>query len=219
MSPGTRRLQVSEGSRPGRGAGAQRTSPFPPVRLRRRLDGGGTSWLQAPPRRATLAKGLLHSGPQFPRLSGAVEGGPEKSPGSGAAQERRTPGYSVGAQPCSPTPHSGPDPGRDGAAPVPRVGSAGGVRSPARLGKMASWAQEDGAWTLPGVDQRNMGACGAAERRVLSRAPFPSLPAGGAAGAGLRLCAPRQVALERRPELSDGGDHRPSPTWGNGGPS
>ena len=49
--------------------------PFPPVSVRRR-PGGGAIWASVPTGRVTLAKWLLHAGPQFPHLySGEAEEG------------------------------------------------------------------------------------------------------------------------------------------------
>lgn len=138
--------------------------------------GGGTSRLQAPPRRATLAEGLLRSGLSFP-VCACGGGGRRKLQALGqpwaAAPRAATPRAEWAPSPPAPTrppaPASAP-----AAAPVPRVGAARGLAAQPALG----------GWTLPGVGPRTLGACGAAERRVLSRGPLPR------AGqlAGCRLC-------------------------------
>lgn len=143
-----------------------------------------------------------------------VWGAGRRSRSSGAAEEREdapTPGsYSPGLRGSSRPrararkPIRGrSSPGLTGGQP-PEVGAS----QPA-LGKVGlAGLRKTACWTLPGAD--NMGACGAAERRVLG--PRPPFPRAG------RL-APGQAVPARHAgrEPSDRRDHRPSPAWGNRG--
>lgn len=190
---------------------------FPPVRYPALPRWKWHIWAPVPARRGTLAKSLLHSGPQFPHLYGGVEGGTRNLEALEQLRSHRTPRRReaiprgcVGASAHWPQPasRSGTDQSQltggqqpEVCAPQPAMGKVG----------QAGLRKTEGC-SLRGVGQhgRLWGS------RTACAGPAHPLPAGGATSAGVWLC----LRSMQDAELSDHdrGDHLPKPRLGKSKP-